>query len=221
MTVIGLTGPTGAGKTTALRVLEEMGFEVVDCDALYDGLLQTDEALRRSLTDAFGQVFLPDGQLDRRALADRVFGDPTELAKLNAVVFPVVSAAVEQKIKNCSQIGVAIDAVNLVESGLSRMCGASVAVTAAPAIRLGRIMARDRLTREQAQARISAQKPDGSYRDSCTHVLENREGDREAFAAAARAFFAGLLESLNGGERGEHGNERVEGKTALSEKERL
>ena len=220
MIVIGLTGPTGAGKTTALAVLAEMGFEVVDCDSLYDRLLQTDEALRQSLTDAFGQVFLPDGQLDRRTLAERVFSDPAELAKLNAVVFPVVSAAVEQKVKNCSQKGVAIDAVNLVESGLNRMCDAAVAVTAAPAIRLGRIMARDHLTREQAQARISAQKPDGSYKDFCTHILENRETERGAFEASAREFFANLLESLNGGEEN-RGSERVEGKTAASEEERL
>ena len=73
MTVIGITGPTGAGKTTALEVLAEMGFEVVDCDALYYELLRSDEELRRALRNAFGEVFLPDGSLDRRAVARRVF----------------------------------------------------------------------------------------------------------------------------------------------------
>ena len=73
MTVIGLTGPTGAGKTTALRVLEDMGF-VVDCDALYYELLKTDEDLRKNLRDTFGDVFLPDGQLDRPMLGRLVFG---------------------------------------------------------------------------------------------------------------------------------------------------
>ena len=57
MTVIGLTGPTGSGKTTALRVLETMGFRVIDCDAAYYGLLKTDEALRNQLTDTFGNVY--------------------------------------------------------------------------------------------------------------------------------------------------------------------
>ena len=56
MTVIGITGPTGAGKTTALDVLAELGFEIVDCDALYYRLLQTDEGLRRGLRGAFGEV---------------------------------------------------------------------------------------------------------------------------------------------------------------------
>ena len=121
MIVLGITGPTGAGKTTALEVLAEMGFEIVDCDALYYQLLRTDESLRRALEEAFGPVFLPDGSLDRRAVAKRVFGDPSELAKLNSIVFPAVSGAVEQKIRECSQKGLAIDAINLVESGMGKL----------------------------------------------------------------------------------------------------
>ena len=220
MTAIGITGPTGAGKTTALEILAQMGFEIVDCDALYHQMLQTDAALRQSLTDAFGPVFLPDGQLDRKALAKRVFGDPAELAKLNAIVFPAVSAAVEQKIKNCSLKGVAIDAINLVESGMGRLCDATVAVVAAPAIRLRRIMARDRLTLEQAQARINAQKPEGYYKGLCTYLLENQEEDKEAFEVLMRDFFTNLLEFLNGG-KANHGSERMEGKGAGPEEKRL
>lgn len=69
MTVIGLTGPTGAGKTTALEALEELGFQAVDCDRLYDELLRTSPALREAIAAAFGDVFLPDGGLDRPGLA--------------------------------------------------------------------------------------------------------------------------------------------------------
>ena len=99
MTVIGITGPTGSGKTTALRVLGRMGFEIVDCDALYYELLRESPELREALEGAFGGVFLPNGELDRRALAARVFGSPGELDRLNAIVFPAMYAAVEQKIK--------------------------------------------------------------------------------------------------------------------------
>lgn len=220
MTVIGITGPTGAGKTTALEVLAEMGFEIVDCDALYYELLRTGEALRQALRDAFGEVFLPDGSLDRRAVARRVFGDPEELVKLNGIVFPAVSAAVEQKIQNCSQKGLAIDAINLVESGMGRLCDATVAVTAAPAVRLRRIMHRDHLTEDQARARMDAQKSADWYRDNCSFLLENREEDRDAFEALMRVFFQDLLEIMNKGEK-VNGSEGMEGKAPREEEERL
>lgn len=220
MTVIGITGPTGAGKTTALEVLAEMDFEIVDCDALYYRLLRTDETLRQGLRDAFGEVFLPDGSLDRRAVAARVFSDERELAKLNAIVFPAVSAAVRQKICKCLRKGLAIDAINLVESGMGRLCRATVAVTAAPAVRLRRIMARDGLTEEQARSRIEAQKSADWYRDNCTCLLENQEEDREAFAALVRVFFQNLLKMIDKGEDC-NGSEGMEGDTPDGEKERL
>ena len=193
MTIIGITGPTGAGKTTALTALAELGFEIVDCDALYYRRLREDDDLRRALTEAFGAVFLPDGDLDRRALAKRVFGDRRELDRLNAIVYPVMCAAVEQKIQKCSQKGLAIDAVNLVESGLGELCDLTVAVTAASEVRLGRIMARDGLSGEQARARIAAQKPESYYREHCALLVENRGEDREVFKRQMGDLFKDLL----------------------------
>ena len=220
MTVIGITGPTGAGKTTALEILAELDFEIVDCDALYYRLLQTEVALRKKLTDAFGPVFLPDGGLDRRTLAKRVFGSERELAKLNGIVFPAVSAAVKQKLKDCSQKGLAIDAINLVESGMGALCSATVAVTAPPDIRLKRIMDRDGLTEEQARARIDAQKSEAWYRENCTFLLENQAEDRDACQALMREFFSNILIWI--GERGhENGSERVERETSHGEEKRL
>ena len=220
MTVIGITGPTGAGKTTALEILAERDFEIVDCDALYYRLLQTDNTLRQKLTDAFGPVFLPDGSLDRRKLAKRVFSSREELAKLNGIVFPAVSAAVEQKIKKCSQKGLAIDAVNLVESGMGALCDATVAVTAPPAVRLRRIMARDGLMEEQARARIDAQKSEAWYRENCTFLLENQEEDRDACRKLMREFFKNILVWIEEGVH-ENGSERVERETSHGEEKRL
>lgn len=220
MTVIGITGPTGAGKTTALDVLARLGFQAVDCDALYYELLRRDGQLRRELAGAFGPVFLPDGSLDRRSLAARVFGDKNELERLNAIVYPAVFTAVEQKIQKCSQIGLAIDAVNLVESGLGMLCDITVAVTASPEIRCKRIMARDGLSEEQAQARIRAQRPDSYYRERCTLLLVNQAEDRAAFGALMGSFFEDLLILLNGG-RASDGSKGMEGKGTFPQEERL
>ena len=73
MLTIGITGQTGSGKTALLRRIEARGGCGVDCDALYYDLLRTDGALRAALTDAFGDVFLPNGTLDRKKLGGLVF----------------------------------------------------------------------------------------------------------------------------------------------------
>lgn len=193
MTVIGLTGPTGSGKTTALAALDRRGFQVVDCDALYYRVLERDQSLRRGIREAFGDVFLPDGQLDRRALGDIVFGDPAALERLNALVYPAMSAAVGQIIENCTKKGLVIDAINLIESGLGDLCDWTVALTAAPDVRMRRIMARDGISEERARARIAAQKPDKFYRRRCTFLLENRAGSKAEFDRLIDSFFADLL----------------------------
>ena len=193
MTVIGVTGPTGAGKTTLLSLLEKKGFLVIDCDKLYYELLDSDLTFRQALEGAFGPIFLPDGSLDRPRLAARVFGDSRELDRLNAIVYPAVYAAVEQKVRDCSQIGVAIDAVNLVESGLGALCTRVAAVTAPPEVRLRRIMARDHIDEARAAARIAAQKPDSYYYQHCDGVLENSVECREEFEKAAAVFLRDLM----------------------------
>ena len=82
MHIIGITGPTGCGKTTLLRVIEVHGGFTVDCDALYYEMLRENAPMRAALTEAFGDIFLPDGSLDRPKLGNRVFSDPDALAQI-------------------------------------------------------------------------------------------------------------------------------------------
>ncbi len=196
MMIIGLTGPTGAGKTTALDVLREMGFTVIDCDALYYDLLKKDEKLRGDITVAFGNVFLSDGQLDRPALASAVFGDEKKLAQLDKIVSRAMNGAVDQIIDGCRGRGVVIDAIKLIESGLGEKCDLTVGLTAPAEVRLQRIMKRDGIDEVYAKKRITAQKKDSFYKKHCMFLLENRAGSQREFQQLIREFFSDMIEDM-------------------------
>ena len=183
--VIGFTGPTGAGKTSALRALERLGGLVLDCDAVYHELLRTDEALRGAITDAFGPVFGADGALDRQKLGTAVFGDPAAMEKLNAIIFDRLPRDLLRRINDSDAPLIGIDAINLVESGLSRLCRRTVAVLAPAETRVRRIMARDGIPEDYARLRVQAQKPDEFYRAHCTDVLVNDAAAPDVFETIA------------------------------------
>lgn len=172
--IIGITGGSGAGKTTALEAVRARGGLALDCDALYHELIATSPALRAALERAFGAVFLPDGQLDRRQLAALVFHDPAQKARLDAIAAEHVGAAVRSRLDAAARSGVwlaAIDAINLIQSGLGALCCATIGVLAPRDVRLRRICARDGISPAQAEARLHAQMPDRFYEVHCTHLL--------------------------------------------------
>ena len=187
MIVIGVTGGTGCGKTVFLNQIAARGGEIVDCDGLYAELVQTDETLRSDLRAAFGSVFLSDGQLDRKGLAKIVFSDKNRLDDLNQIIYRYIGRAVRQKLAVSRAALFAIDAINLLQSGLADLCQVTVAITAPEEIRLARIMARDGLTEEAALLRIRAQEPNEFFAARCDHTLKNEHNDPAQFAKQADA----------------------------------
>ena len=106
MTVVGITGPTGAGKTTVLNVLRDMGGAVADCDAVYHGLLRASAPLREELRARFGgEIFDGAGGLRRKALGAIVFGDAQALASLNAITHRHIVAELERLIAQAGAQG--------------------------------------------------------------------------------------------------------------------
>lgn len=187
--VIGITGPTGAGKTSALRALEQLGGYVLDCDAVYHEMLQSDVALRNAIVEAFGDVFSADGQLNRQKLGTTVFRSPERLDRLNTIIYTHLPRELERRMALSPAPVIGIDAINLVESGLSRLCDRTLAVIAPAEDRVRRIMARDGINEEYARLRVAAQKEDAYYRAHCTDVLVNTSATPEEFQAIALSFF--------------------------------
>ena len=184
--IFGITGLTGAGKTTLLKEIERVGGFVVDCDAFYYEELAAKGDLYRALKNAFPAAFSKDGALDRAVLGNMVFGNETELSRLNDVIYAQLPKAILAKAAQRSETLIALDAINLFESGLAALCDRTIAVTAPEEVRLERIMARDGIDRERAQKRISAQKQETYYRLHCDAIIENVGSEQEFAALAAK-----------------------------------
>ena len=168
---------------------------MLDCDAIYHELLRTDATLRGAITAAFGDVFDENG-LDRRKLGGIVFSDPAALEKLNAVVYAVLVPAVRRRVHVSDAPIVGIDAINLFESGLDKLCRRTVALLAPPQARLRRIMARDGISEEYARLRLAAQKGEDFYRTHCSDVLVNDAPSAAEFENKAYAFFCHIIKQI-------------------------
>lgn len=190
---IGITGPSGAGKSRFCRILEEEGWVLLDCDAIYHELTDVPSACTEELSARwnFGKKILrPDGSLDRRALAAKVFAPGAEkrLARLNKITHKYILAEVRARrdaALGAGCVGVLIDAPLLFQAGFDAECDFTVAVTAPEADRVQRLLLRDNLDEAAIRARLAAS-PDDSYYTSRADVTVINIGDREDLARDAR-----------------------------------
>ena len=187
--IIGITGGTGSGKTTALEAIRLLGGTVVDCDAVYHRLLQTDKALLDTIEARFPGV-VESGSLQRKKLGALVFSDTQALEDLNAITHHAVKEEVLKLLPSTPSL-VAIDAIALHESGLSALCDHTVAVTAPTEHRVSRLIAREGISEAYAKKRIDAQKSNEEFSSLCDYTLENT-GTKEAFLCQCLAFFKQL-----------------------------
>ena len=192
--VIGITGGTGSGKTSALNAIRDLGGVVIDCDAVYHEMLDQDAELRHAIEVKFHGVFNSDGSLNRKKLGELVFENKERMAQLNEVIYQFLVPEVQRRARDGNLT--AIDAINLIESGVGELCDRTVAVTAPAELRVRRIMARDGIDERYARMRISAQKSDEFYRSKCDCELSNTADTPEAFRETARVFFERLIGEL-------------------------
>ncbi len=187
--IVGITGGTGCGKTTALQVFGELGGAILDCDEIYHRLLKEDKKLLSAIENRFPGT-VTDGVLNRKKLGRIVFDDASALSELNTITHSAVKAEVMRLMEHENR-HIAIDAIGLFESGLADLCDTTVAVTAPEDCRAQRLMKRENITRDYAIARISAQKAQEDFVAKCRYTLVN-DGTEEEFRQKCLAFFGGL-----------------------------
>jgi len=195
MFIIGITGGTGSGKTSALRALHKLGALTLDSDEIYHELLADNDELKSTLEARFNGV-LHNGSINRRKLAEIVFREPSALLDLNKITHNFVSEEIERRITQWKAEGgtiTAIDAIALIESGRAGKCDITIGVIAPAEIRISRIMKRDGITREQAEMRVNAQKPDSFYIENCDHILQGEFESPIEFEKECTGFFAKII----------------------------
>lgn len=174
--VVGLIGGIGSGKSAAAEAFVQRGARAVNADRLGHEALRQPE-VRDAIVALWGSDLLTaEDAIDRRKLAGIVFGDPAELAKLEALTHPWITRRIEEEITRAGEDGVALvvlDAAVLLEAGWHNVCDRLVYVDAPPEVRLARVTGGRGWSGDDWQAREAAQLPLTQKHARADHVLEN------------------------------------------------
>lgn len=172
--VIGLTGPTGAGKSSAADIARQLKIKVIDCDKIARKAVEKGSKGLSALVAAFGEDILScDGTLNREALAERAFSSKEKTQLLNDTIFPFITELVKGEIDSPVVI---LDAPTLFESGIDGICNTTIAVLADLPSRKTRIMERDGIDEAHATLRINAGNQDEFYIQNAKHIIYNNSG---------------------------------------------
>lgn len=179
MMILGLTGQTGAGKSTVSQILQKYGCYHIDADLVAREIIDNDEKLKSELTIRFGEdIIADDGKINRKILGTRAFADPQSTLDLNSITHPAVNRKIQSIIakKEAENVkAVIIDAIALFESGEDKLCDYTVAVIAPKELRRERIILRDKITKEKADERINAQKGEEFFSVNADYIIKNYE----------------------------------------------
>ncbi len=178
--VVGLTGQTGAGKTTVCGAFESNGFTVINADLIAREVMRKGLPCLVELADCFGEKILTDnGELDRKYLSSIVFNDKCKLEQLNSICYPYITSEILNQIKNNSDDGkklILLDAPTLFESRADDFCELIISVVAKQEIRLERIMKRDGLSESEAKNRIDSQLDEAFFKQNSDFIIKNNKG---------------------------------------------
>lgn len=191
--IIGITGGSGTGKTTALRAFAKMGAVVIDCDDLYHELLRTSDNMLAEIRERFPEAFF-EGTFERKKLGNIVFADSQALNDLNRITHEYVAIEIRNAVSALDKGSVlVIDAVALIESGLSDICDVVIGVLAPRQERLKRIIDREGISEEYAISRIDSQKHDEFFTQNCDYILSNDGTDFLNFIEKCKKLYINIV----------------------------
>jgi len=178
---IGLTGSIGVGKSFVARVLAELGCHLLDADQVARAVVAPGSAGLSAVVVAFGEgVLQKDGTLDRQQLSSLIFADQSKRQLINSILHPYIIALQDEQLREWEALdseGIAVvDAALMIESGGFKRFDKLIVVHCRPEVQIGRLMARNNLTREEAQKRIDAQMPQEAKQKFADYLIDTSEG---------------------------------------------
>lgn len=180
--VIGLTGQSGAGKTTVSEFFRLNGFSIINCDIVARQVTETGSECNRELAKHFPECFSKELKLDRQKLANEVFSDKAKLELLDSIIYPHINRLIKLHIDERSEVCqyILLDAPTLFEAGADKLCDVTVSVTADRDIRLQRIIDRDGISKELAEKRFASQHSEEFFERECDYVIRNNGSPENA-----------------------------------------
>ncbi len=191
MKIIGLTGPTGSGKTVFSEVAKALGIYVLNADEIAHETLKKEKTAEK-LTKVFGCEILSGGIVDRKKLGKIAFSSYEATEKLNQTVLPLIVEDIKNTLSKIKSEFVLLDAPTLFESGLDSECDYIISVISDENIRKSRIVERDSLSEEAALLRLSAAKSDEFFISRSSHIIFNN-GSIEHFKTEAESVILSIM----------------------------
>ena len=173
--IIGITGNSGSGKTTATEILRKLtNADIIDADKVVRELSVPGTEYLNAIKEKFSEsVLLEDGSLNRKELANKIYNNKEDLEILNSLTFKYVVQEIRKRIEESNNTIIILDAPLLFESGLDKECTSVIGLIAPFDVKVNRIVARDGISEEIAYSRINIQAKDEFYIDKADIVIEN------------------------------------------------
>ena len=180
--IVGLTGQSGAGKTTICEFLSDAGFGIVNCDEVARECTKDGSSCNKELARDFPACFDEKLSINRRMISEIIFSDNEKLKRFDDIVYPFINELIDEKISELSgrYDVIVLDAPTLFEAGADKKCNAIIGVVAKKDIRLERIKTRDGISEELALKRFKSQKSTKFFREHCEFIIENNSSAPQA-----------------------------------------
>ncbi len=171
--IYGLTGMSGAGKTTVSKAFSDNGIYVINCDTVAREVTEKGKPCLSYLADVFGDILNNDGTLNRKVLGNIVFNDKAKLIRLNEIIYPYITYDVIKRIEKADNSIILLDAPTLFESGIDYICDGIISVVCDKTLSVKRIMERDNIDEDAALARLQSQHDKSYYTEKSDYVIDN------------------------------------------------